>query len=141
MEKTANRITSFFIAQGAASEDDRDIYVYGLVIALDGNVFPCQMFTDDKFIIGNVYSQTLSEILNGERLSAFIVAVHGRKGNIEQCKPCGYKGMCAGGCPAQAYAENQTIYSVSARCRTRKNHFNERLIEKLRAIERSGATV
>jgi accessory gene regulator B len=34
MEKTANRITSFFIAQGAASEDDRDIFVYGLVIAL-----------------------------------------------------------------------------------------------------------
>jgi accessory gene regulator B len=34
MEKAANRITSFFIAQGAASEDDRDIYVYGLVIAL-----------------------------------------------------------------------------------------------------------
>ncbi|MDR1328611.1 MAG: accessory gene regulator B family protein [Oscillospiraceae bacterium] len=34
MEKTANRIASFFIAQGAAEEDDRDIYVYGLTIGL-----------------------------------------------------------------------------------------------------------
>jgi accessory gene regulator B len=33
-EKAANRITSFFIAQGAASEDDRDIYVYGLTMGL-----------------------------------------------------------------------------------------------------------
>jgi uncharacterized protein len=96
----------------------------GLRIALDGNVFPCQMFTDDKFIIGNVYSQTLSESLNGELLSAFIDAVHGRKGNIEQCRLCGYKAMCAGGCPAQAYIENGTLNSISARCKSRKGHIN-----------------
>jgi accessory gene regulator B len=34
MEKAANRITSFFITQGAAAEDDRDIYVYGVTVAL-----------------------------------------------------------------------------------------------------------
>ncbi|MDR1328540.1 MAG: SPASM domain-containing protein, partial [Oscillospiraceae bacterium] len=109
----------------------------GLRIALDGNVFPCQMFTDDKFVVGNVYGQTLAEILNGERLSAFIDAVHSRKGNLEQCKPCGYKVMCAGGCPAAAYIENGTLYSVSARCKSRKQHFNAALLHMLRETSHS----
>jgi uncharacterized protein len=109
----------------------------GLRIALDGNVFPCQMFTDDKFVVGNVYSQALAEILNGERLSAFIDAVHGRKGNIEQCKPCGYKAMCAGGCPAQAYIENGTLDSVAAKCKSRKKGFNAALLHMLREASHS----
>jgi radical SAM protein with 4Fe4S-binding SPASM domain len=113
----------------------------GLRIALDGNVFPCQSFTDDKFIIGNVYSQTLAEILNGELLSAFISAIHARKGNIEQCKPCGYKALCSGGCPAAAYIENGTLNSVSARCKSRKQSFNATLLHMLREAARNRSAV
>jgi uncharacterized protein len=119
-------------AYNAESEDVK----CGPRIALNGNVFPCQGFTDDKFCVGSIHNQTLTQILNGERLSAFIDAVHNRRGNIEQCRTCGYKAMCAGGCPAQAYIENGTLNSVSARCKSRKQYFNTELSRLLREAVR-----
>jgi radical SAM protein with 4Fe4S-binding SPASM domain len=104
----------------------------GIRIAPDGNVFPCQLFTDEKFSIGNIFQNTLQEIVEGEKLAAFIDAVHSRRTNAKECGTCGYKGMCAGGCPAQAYIENGTLDSITARCRSRKAYFNGRLVTMLR---------
>ena len=43
MEQIANNITNFFIRNGAATEDTRDIYVYGLTIAFSHGI--ALMFT------------------------------------------------------------------------------------------------
>ena len=103
---------------------DFDDVKCGIRIALDGNVFPCQAFIDNVFSIGNIHNETLKEIMNGTKLAEFVDAVHGRQGSISQCQACGYVSMCAGGCPAQAFIENRTLNSVSARCDSRKAHFN-----------------
>jgi radical SAM protein with 4Fe4S-binding SPASM domain len=107
----------------------------GIRVALDGNVFPCQLLMDDEFRIGSVHDESLQEIMRGEKLAAFLDAIHARRGSVEQCKPCAYKGMCAGGCPAQAYIENGTLNSVSARCTSRKSHFSAELSKALRELE------
>jgi radical SAM protein with 4Fe4S-binding SPASM domain len=99
----------------------------GLRIALDGSVFPCQLFSDPQFCIGNAYTDSIPDIISGERLAGFIDTVHSRKGNITECRGCGYRSLCLGGCPAQAYIENGTILSVSAKCTTRKSLLNTRL--------------
>jgi radical SAM protein with 4Fe4S-binding SPASM domain len=100
-------------------------------VAVDGNVFPCQMFTDDAFILGNILNDTLEDIMKSKNLDAFIEAVHNRKSHITQCKSCGYKVICAGGCPAQAYIKNHTLNSVTTNCASRKKHFNKNLLEYL----------
>lgn len=113
----------------------------GIRIALDGNVYPCQMFTDPKFSIGNILQEPLSDIMNGEKLSQFIDLVHSRRDRIDTCKTCAFKGVCAGGCPAQAYIENGTINSVTARCKSRKQHFGKAFSAILDEMKRKSPIV
>ncbi|MDR0445676.1 MAG: SPASM domain-containing protein [Oscillospiraceae bacterium] len=101
----------------------------GLRIALDGNVFPCQMFTIDKFTIGNIYDNTIADIMNGVALENFANMMRERLGRIPKCAGCGYKLICAGGCPAEAYIENGTLFSVSAKCEARKRYVSAALIK------------
>jgi uncharacterized protein len=112
----------------------------GLRIALDGNVFPCQSFTDDIFSFGNIENQSLDEILGGEKFRSFVDAVHTRKSKIEKCKSCGYTRLCVGGCPATAYVENGTINSVSDRCSWRKSALNKNLLRIIQDAVQSSAT-
>ena len=85
----------------------------GLRISADGKVFPCQMFTDDRFSIGDIYTESLIEILNGDVLKSFINKIHKRRNEIKKYKVCAYKAMCAAGCPANAYIIIHTLSSVS----------------------------
>ncbi|MDR3310942.1 MAG: radical SAM protein [Oscillospiraceae bacterium] len=114
----------------------------GLRIALDGNVFPCQMFTDDRFAIGNILGESIAGILSGNKLEKFVEAVHIRRGKIEKCGVCAFKTLCAGGCPAVAFIENGSFDSVSARCGVRKTALSSSLSQLLRAAEgkRQGAS-
>jgi uncharacterized protein len=97
----------------------------GLRIALDGNVFPCQAFTDDRFAIGNVFNEKLGDIIRGEKITAFIEAVRGRRSALEDCRPCAYKSVCSGGCPAMAFIERGTLAAVSSICASRKAGLNK----------------
>ncbi|MDR0446734.1 MAG: radical SAM protein [Oscillospiraceae bacterium] len=111
----------------------------GLRIALDGNVFPCQAFTDDRFAIGNVFEERLSDITRGEKIMAFIEAVRGRRNALEECRPCAYKAVCSGGCPAMAFVEHGTLDAVSSICASRKAGLN-RLFSSIMSEKRKKLT-
>ncbi|MDR2359886.1 MAG: radical SAM protein [Oscillospiraceae bacterium] len=97
----------------------------GLRIALDGNVFPCQAFTDDRFSIGSIIDEKLEDIICGNKLAQFIDAVQKRKNTLENCRPCAYKSVCSGGCPAMAFIEHGTLDAVSSVCASRKMILNK----------------
>jgi radical SAM protein with 4Fe4S-binding SPASM domain len=109
----------------------------GLRIALNGNVFPCQMFTIDKFAIGNIYDNTLVDIMNGTALENFSDMMRERLGKIPQCSGCGFKFICAGGCPAEAYIENGTLFSVSSKCTARKRYMADAFVMAAKNHSRS----
>ena len=64
----------------------------------NGDVHPCHMFFGDKFKMGNIFKESLDNILNNYDSEIFNVD------NIEECKNCQYRYLCGGGCRYRAYA-------------------------------------
>lgn len=118
---------------GCAYNADKSDIECSLRIAADGMVYPCQLFTDEQFSIGNIYNSGLTDILSGAELAYFAESVQERNGKIERCNLCAYQTMCGRGCPALAYIENGTLLSVTERCPDRKSHFADSLTNILAA--------
>jgi len=103
--------------------NDADIKC-GIRIAPDGKVFPCQLFMDDLFCLGDTNCESIHSILNGDKLISFSAQVRNRTQQILNCQKCGFKLICAGGCPAMAYVENHDINSVTSICKLRKSQLS-----------------
>lgn len=116
---------------GCAYDGEPDSIDCSFRIALNGNVFPCQMFTDERYSLGNLYLNTLEEILHGELLQAFIKRVRSRRNKLSECQSCGYQGFCHGGCPANALIENGDINTITRSCHLRKSMMNKLLFDMM----------
>ena len=99
----------------------------GIRIAINGDVFPCQLFSDPQFCIGNVYSTSIQEIANGESMSQFLQLIKGRHANIPKCSQCAFHGVCGSGCPGQAFGLYGTLYAITERCAERKVKLSNKL--------------
>jgi len=115
---------------GCAYNSSSDNLKCGLRIAADGNAFPCQMFSSKQFCLGNVFSQSIQDILYGENMTQFSESILSRSHNIDSCNQCTHRRFCFGGCPATAFIENGTILSVSSSCKLRKYNINRNLRSK-----------
>lgn len=106
-------------------ELDRDLdkIEFGLRISSEGDVYPCQYFLDKQFSIGNIYSNTLYNIVYGEKNKKLINLISLRKHFIQKCTTCVYGGRCNAGCPAKAYLNNNNILSPDGSCYRRKLKF------------------
>ena len=103
----------------------RDNILCGLRISSDGYVYPCQLFNDKIFNIGNIKNESLVEIINGEAMTRFLSLMSSRKYFIPECNECAYKCMCNTGCPAEAYNKNQNIFTNCGKCFRNKKVFNK----------------
>lgn len=65
-----------------------------------GNVYPCQVEVDSKFILGNLYSQTMKDILTSQKLKDYFKHVTRKEIRNKNCGQCGFKCICGGGCVA-----------------------------------------
>lgn len=74
-----------------------------------GNVFPCLYFYDPQHSMGNIYEQSLRNILKGDRFLALLNSLFYREKNIKSCKQCIWDKHCRKGCPALAYSKHLTI--------------------------------
>lgn len=97
----------------------------GLRISSDGYVYPCQLFSNKIFNIGNIKQNTLNEIVNSDRMKNFISLMNLRKFYIPECNECAYKCMCYTGCPAEAYNKNGNIFTNCGKCAQNKKIFNK----------------
>ena len=70
-------------------------YCYGLkshiAILVDGTVVPCCLDSEGIINLGNIYEESLDEILNKERTKAIKKGFQERKAIEELCKHCTYK--------------------------------------------------
>jgi radical SAM protein with 4Fe4S-binding SPASM domain len=56
-------------------------------------VVPCCLDGEGNMSLGNIYEESLDEILNGDRASKFYNGFSNRKKVEELCKRCGYSEM------------------------------------------------
>lgn len=126
---------------GCAYLADHQSLNCGFRVAPDGRVYPCQLFTDPQYALGNVQVQALSEILEGDALLHFQEMIQARSRELLPCRDCGYQGLCRGGCPANALIENGDILTVGGNCSLRKREMGGVLQRMLREQrERRGST-
>ncbi len=92
----------------------------GVRVAINGDVFPCQLFSAERFCIGNIYRSSLQEIVSGEKAEAFLNQIRSRRDSIAQCKRCAFQGVCGSGCPGQAFTLYGTLDAITDRCAERK---------------------
>ncbi|ELC8332987.1 radical SAM/SPASM domain-containing protein (plasmid) [Clostridium perfringens] len=112
-------------------ELDRDLMniEFGLRISTNGNVYPCQYFLDNQFAIGNIYFNTLYDIVYGDKNRRLINLISLRKSFIEKCTTCVYGDKCNAGCPAKAYINNGNIFTIDGSCYKRKLDFSNYYIK------------
>lgn len=101
----------------------------GIRVTPDGDVYPCQLFDDPLFRIGNIKSQSIESILNGKLLSDFLDMMRIRTSFIRECVECAFQGACNGGCPAKIFMQHGNILSVDQKCIDRKKILQSGLIE------------
>jgi len=70
------------------------VFCYGLKdhfgILCDGTVVPCCLDSDGVIALGNVFTETLSEILRSPRAEAMRAGFSCRKATEDLCRRCGY---------------------------------------------------
>lgn len=61
-----------------------------LAVLWDGTVTPCCLDSEGNIALGNLFEQTMEEILRGERAAAMAAGFAARKPTEELCRRCGY---------------------------------------------------
>jgi len=83
-------------------------------ISADGWVIPCNKFSDYR--CGNVRHESLKDIWNGPRMESIRALAEKPTAEVEVCRSCRYKPICAGGCRAEAYLHFQNLEAPDPAC-------------------------
>jgi len=65
------------------------------VVEADGSVYPCDFYVLDRWHLGSIREQSLTEMLTGSRATQF---VEDSLAIAEKCRQCRYASLCRGGC-------------------------------------------
>ncbi|MDR2720306.1 MAG: radical SAM protein [Nitrososphaerota archaeon] len=104
-EQTIN--ISHLHGRGRGCYNITNYYDY-LLIRSNGNVYPCVFFSNDAQPIGNIYDQTLENILHSFKKNDFYEKIGQHP---TECEKCEKVKLCNGGCRgyAKLYNENWTV--------------------------------
>lgn len=76
------------------NEEEEEVFCYGLRdqfgILVDGTVVPCCLDSEGNIPLGNIYDESLDNILNSKRATDIYEGFSRRKATEELCKKCGY---------------------------------------------------
>lgn len=87
-----------------------------------GNVFICQLFSGEKWAIGNVNETNLPEIIGGSKFNDLIEFLRYSSKYMDVCPNCLWQSMCGRGCPALSICNGSTQATDGA-CSLRKVDF------------------
>lgn len=91
-------------------------------VGANGCVYPCHMLMRPEYVMGNVFSEPLTDILNGsiaQRLAALDVA------NFEGCADCHYQFLCGGGCRARSVYTTGNLESRDSYCALLARYYDQ----------------
>ncbi len=79
-------------------------------IASNGDIFPCHMFYDSRFLMGNALRDNLNEFFEKHRDPLVHLS------EKEECKNCEYRYLCGGGCAFRGYVNTGSVQGLDPLC-------------------------
>jgi len=78
-----------------------------LHITSNGFAYPCILFVDDEFLLGDLKKEKLTDIWNNSPILKEIRELN--VDNFEKCGECDIRYYCGGGCRGNAYAQYKSL--------------------------------
>ena len=102
-----------------------------LTVEANGNVYPCDFYVLDEYLLGNINDSTLGEMINSEISAKFI-----SESDVEQpeCAECRWRPLCRTGCRRNKEPINRTG-GYQFFCESYKMFF-ERCYDRMRNVPR-----
>jgi uncharacterized protein len=88
-----------------------------LTIDRNGDIYPCDSYMAEDFLLGNIRHDPLKEVLASSRYKRFrenVVSVS------DDCKRCAIYAICGGGCSLYRYFETRDFRNRSYYCQSMK---------------------
>jgi radical SAM protein with 4Fe4S-binding SPASM domain len=101
-----------------------------LVVSPGGDVYPCPSMRGREFKIGNVFQDSLDDLLHSDRMAGICQLLASRREQIRECKMCLWKNLCQGGCMGHALDYYGTVMATDGFCSYRKRAY-EQIFEKI----------
>lgn len=88
-----------------------------LLIEYNGDVYPCDFFVTKEWRLGNIYEDSIEEIIEKPRYKEFaILRQHAR----EECEQCKWLGFCQRGCTKFRYLPQMNYDAINYLCEAYK---------------------
>ena len=65
-----------------------------LVVEYNGDVYPCDFFVETEWLLGNIHTDSLEELIDGKKFNEFIA----KRQLSSDCESCPWLRYCHGGC-------------------------------------------
>ena len=75
-------------------------------VADNGDVYPCHLFHQNKFKMGNIFVDTISDIFHSAKMTEFAESMDVENNNA-RCASCDFRYLCGGGCKANPLHEHK----------------------------------
>jgi radical SAM protein with 4Fe4S-binding SPASM domain len=126
--RISNGISGFVLNPGLFKKSGRWCPVgRTLVVDTGGDVFPCVLFMEKKYRLGNIHDNSFDEIKSSSVLYGLCTALSRRTATIQQCRTCTWRNFCQGGCAGIALEKSQTVWEPDDGCSYRKWAYGQAL--------------
>jgi radical SAM protein with 4Fe4S-binding SPASM domain len=104
-----------------------------LVIDFNGDTYPCALLMTNEFLLGNAYIDSLSKMVQSDKMKRLCRSVSGRRVKIKKCAICDWRNFCQAGCMGEALEHQGTIWDSDNFCDYRKTAYKETFDKILRS--------
>lgn len=100
------------------------------VVEGDGSVYPCDFYVTDEWKLGNVKTDSFSQLLNSDKARHFV-----RSSLVppEECRRCSLAALCRNGCRRDRVPDRTGIPGKNYYCEAYRRFFTERKQQLLHA--------
>lgn len=78
---------------------------HALALEHNGDLYACDHFVAPDFLLGNIHDTSMAGLVSSGRQAAFGQAK--RAGLTRQCRSCGVRSLCNGGCPKDRFVNSR----------------------------------
>jgi len=94
-----------------------------MVIDTNGDVYPCVLMMRDQHVLGNIFSQSLLEISQSQKMHDICQLLSDRRYIIPKCLECSFRNLCQAGCMGQALDHWNDLMKTDIFCSYRKKAY------------------
>jgi radical SAM protein with 4Fe4S-binding SPASM domain len=100
-----------------------------IVVDTTGNLYPCSLFMDEEFKLGNIRDKSINDIQSNPVLNDLVRAREKRKTKIERCCDCMWRNFCQGSCMGVVLEQHGTIWETDEFCDFRIALYEQSVIQ------------